>query len=164
MGFGYVVRRSYNSFRSDPAEVVRAVHEQVAVALERTGAADVHLVGHSVGGLFLRHAVQRDTFVVGRAAVVMIATPHRGVWLARWVPRIVHAAAGPCPARRLGPLRADRSIRWITFSSGRDWCVPPSSIRLRPACPSGSRDQCPVSSSSQTSHDGQSQAWTSTWR
>ncbi|MCU1613711.1 MAG: lpsA [Frankiales bacterium] len=132
MGFGYVVRLSYNSFRSDPAEVVRAVHEQVAVALERTGAAGVHLVGHSLGGLFLRHAVQHDPSVAGPATVVLIATPHLGVRVARWVPgrcaRLLHPAA---PAV-WDPPRADRSIRWITFSSDDDWLVPPSAARLRP--------------------------------
>ena len=132
MGFGYVVRLSYNSFRSDPAEVVREVHEQVAAALESTGAAGVHLVGHSLGGLFLRHVVQRDTFVVGRATVVMIATPHLGVRGARWVPGSCARLLDPAPPAAWDPPRADRSIRWITFSSDGDWCVPPSSARLRP--------------------------------
>lgn len=128
-GFGYVARLSYNSFSTDAAEVVRVVREQVAASLAATNAGGVHLIGHSLGGLLLRHAVDHETF--GHlATVVTIATPHGGVRLARWLPgscaRLMHpgsSTVGPVPSRH-------RAVRWVTFWSDGDWVVPPSSARL----------------------------------
>jgi hypothetical protein len=124
------VRLSYNSFLTDAAEVVHAVHEEVAAAREATGACGVHLIGHSLGGLLLRYALECDTFVVGPATVVTIATPHAGVRLARWMPgfcaRLMHPGSATVRARP----REHRAIRWIIFSSDGDRVVPPSSARL----------------------------------
>jgi pimeloyl-ACP methyl ester carboxylesterase len=128
-GFGYVARLSYNSFTTDPADVVRVVREQVAASLAATEAGGVHLVGHSLGGLLLRSAVDHETFVA-LATVVTIATPHAGVRAARWLPgscaRLMHPGSSvirPIPSRH-------RAVRWITFWSDGDWVVPPSSARL----------------------------------
>jgi pimeloyl-ACP methyl ester carboxylesterase len=128
-GFGYVARLSYNSFTTDAAQVVRLVREQVAAALEATDAHGVHLIGHSLGGLLLRYALQRDAFV-GSATVVTIASPHAGVSLARWLPgSCARLMRSDSPVLRSVP-RAHPAVRWITFASDRDWVVPPSSARL----------------------------------
>jgi pimeloyl-ACP methyl ester carboxylesterase len=128
-GFGCVVRLSYNTFLTSATEVVRAVCEQVSATLELTGAGGVHLVGHSLGGLFLRRAVKCGTFD-GPATVVSIATPYRGVRMARWLPGSCARSLAPAPAVVEISPRAHGSVRWITFSSDGDWWVPPSSARL----------------------------------
>jgi pimeloyl-ACP methyl ester carboxylesterase len=128
-GFGYVVRLSYNSFLTGAAEVVSAVREQVAAALQLTGAGGVHLIGHSLGGLLLRHAVDCDTFA-GPATVVSIATPYSGVRMARCMPGSCARLLDPAPSVVRTLPGEHRSIQWITFSSDADWWVPPSSARL----------------------------------
>jgi len=128
-GFGYVARLSYNSFTADAAEVVGAVREQVAASLAATEAGGVHLIGHSLGGLLLRHAVDSQA-LADLATVVTIATPHTGVRLARWLPgscaRLMHPGSSTV---RSVPSR-HRAVRWVTFWSDGDWVVPPSSARL----------------------------------
>jgi pimeloyl-ACP methyl ester carboxylesterase len=128
-GFGYVVRLSYNSFTTDAAHVVRLVREQVDVALETTDADGVHLIGHSLGGLLLRHALDPHTFA-GSATVVTIATPHAGIRLARWIPGSCARLMLPAPQAPRAASPQHRGIRSIAFWSDGDWVVRPSSARL----------------------------------
>src|SRR3954447_7918542 len=130
-GFGHVLRLSYNSFLTDPAEVVGAVREQATAARAAAGADGVHLIGHSLGGLLLRHALEHDTSGMGGpATVVTIASPHAGIGLARWIPGSCARLMRPGSSGVRSNLRGQGSIRWITFSSDGVWLVPPSSARL----------------------------------
>jgi len=63
--------------------------------MDATGAPGVHLIGHSLGGLVVREAVQRRGVAAYTRAAVTIATPHAGTWVARFAP-------GPC-ARQMRP-------------------------------------------------------------
>jgi pimeloyl-ACP methyl ester carboxylesterase len=128
-GFGYVARVSYNSFITDADEVVRAVREQAAASLAATEAGGLHLIGHSLGGLLLRSAVDHG-MLVDLVTVVTIATPHAGLRLARWLPgscaRLMHP--GSSIVRSVPSEHG--AVRWVTFSSDGDRVVPPSSARL----------------------------------
>jgi hypothetical protein len=129
--FRCVVRVSYSSFLTDAAEVTRAVQREVAATQEHTGASGAH--PHRAQSRRPLptpcSAVQCYSFA-GPATVVSIAAPHRGVRMARWVPGSCTRLLDPAPPAVWDPPRADRSIRWITFSSDGDWWVPPQSARL----------------------------------
>lgn len=128
-GFGHIVRLRYNSLLADPATVSAATARAALEALITSGCPGVHLVGHSLGGLIVRHAVERDPFLAGRVGVaVTIATPHRGASLAKLAP-------GPC--HRLltsgltsGPAYGAERVRWLAYYSDSDRIVPAGSARL----------------------------------
>jgi pimeloyl-ACP methyl ester carboxylesterase len=130
VGFGYLLRFSYNSFSADVAELAGEIAQLATVARARTGADGVHLVGHSLGGLLVRYAAQQDDLFSQVTTVVTIATPHRGLPVARLAP-------GRC-ARLMRPrsplLRptggAAGPPRWVAFYSGEDRLVRASSARL----------------------------------
>lgn len=97
-----------------------------------TGADGVHLVGHSLGGLLARYAVQRRGLADVASTVVTIAAPHGGTRLARLAP-------GGC-ARLMLPgsplLAADSRLapatraRWLAYYSDGDHIVPTWSAQL----------------------------------
>jgi predicted alpha/beta hydrolase family esterase len=129
-GFGHISRLSYNSWSSELPEVLTALGEAAATAVAETGAQGVHLVGHSLGGLLARCAVQSGLLPVHALTVVTIATPHAGSPLARLAP-------GPCarllrPRSPLLPTRwtGGTATRWVAYWSDGDRVVPPASARL----------------------------------
>lgn len=81
-GFGEIHAMNYSPRGADVdrlAEVcVLRAHEVMAA----TGADRIHLVGHSLGGMVIRKAVQKLDLVEA-ASVVTVATPHGGVDFAR---------------------------------------------------------------------------------
>jgi triacylglycerol lipase len=58
------------------------LRDRVAEVLQLTGAAKVHLIGHSMGGLDSRHAVVDQGLADSVASVTTIGTPHLGTILA----------------------------------------------------------------------------------
>lgn len=94
----------------------------------------IHLVGHSAGGIVLRHAVQLDGLHEASTAVT-VAAPHRGAMLARCAP-------GPT-ARQLRPgsdllaalaaAPAAPGTRFVSYHSNMDVIVPGrAAMLLRP--------------------------------
>ena len=128
-GFGRIVRIRYNSVLSDPTAVSTVIARAALDALIDSGAPGVHLVGHSLGGLLVRHAVEHDDFLATRTrTAVTIATPHRGAPLARLAPgacrrSLVAGQAG-------GLTRATRRVQWLAYYSDGDRVVPCASARL----------------------------------
>jgi len=120
-GFGNIVSLNYNSFATDPVAVSAELTDEALRALAAAAAPRVHLIGHSLGGLIVRHALAASAVLSSRtASAVTIASPHRGVSLARIAPgrcaRIMHP--GPRPAL------------WLAYYSDGDRVVPASSARL----------------------------------
>jgi len=131
-GFGHVVSLSYNSFATDPVRLGAEVAAQAELAIAATGADGVHLVGHSLGGLLARYAVQRHGLADVASTVVTIAAPHGGIRLARLAP-------GGCARLMLpgSPLLAAGSAlapasraRWLAYYSDGDRVVPAWSAQL----------------------------------
>ncbi|HEY7361647.1 MAG TPA: alpha/beta fold hydrolase, partial [Streptosporangiaceae bacterium] len=127
-GFGHIVSLSYNSFAVDPTAVSAELTRQALRAAAAAGAPRVHLIGHSLGGLIVRSALAASPELSSRTAgAVTIASPHRGIPLARIAPgqcaRIMHpghrctrpGAGAPGPAR------------WLAYYSDGDRIVPPAS-------------------------------------
>ncbi len=130
-GFGHIVSLNYNSFATDPVAVSAELTHQALRALAAAGAPRVHLIGHSLGGLIVRHALAANAVLSSRTgSAVTIASPHRGVPLARIAPgrcaRIMHR--GPRPV--LPEIDAPHTVRWLAYYSDGDRVVPAASARL----------------------------------
>ncbi len=81
-GFGRVHALNYNPFGTDIPALAESCMAAADELRERFGTGRVHIVGHSMGGVIARYAVQ----VLGAKGVgvcATIAAPHNGVGLAR---------------------------------------------------------------------------------
>jgi pimeloyl-ACP methyl ester carboxylesterase len=130
-GFGHIVSLTYNSLATDPVAVAAELTDQALRALAAAGAPRVHLVGHSLGGLIVRYALAASTALSSRTSgAVTIASPHRGVWMARIAPgrcaQIMHRGPGSVMPEAGMP----RQVRWLAYYSDGDRVVPPASARL----------------------------------
>jgi pimeloyl-ACP methyl ester carboxylesterase len=130
-GFGFVVSLRYNSFAADPAEVSETLTRLALRAADDAGAAGVHLVGHSLGGLIVRRALAASPALEAcTATAVTIASPHRGAPLARIAPGRCARAMHPVAMPPGGAGRAARHPRWLSYYSDTDRIVAPASARL----------------------------------
>ena len=121
-GFGTVIALRHNAFRIDIPGIADWLVDHAERAMMMTGSTGVHLVGHSMGGLVVRAAVQSPRLAGKASTAVTIATPHHGTGFARLLP-------GPA-ARQLRPgsdfLRAldrqplDHRTRWLNMHAAAD--------------------------------------------
>ena len=91
-----------------PAQLARAIDEVLAA----TGARQVTIVGHSMGGLVARAYL--DEFGGGKVArVITLGTPHRGTWMARFglTPNVRDMAPGSPWLTALREREAKRSAQ-----------------------------------------------------
>ncbi|MBB4196790.1 triacylglycerol lipase [Rhodoblastus sphagnicola] len=110
--------------------LARQLEQRIALVREQTGATQVLLVGHSLGGLVARAYLARHGGA-GVAGLITLATPHHGARLAKFAP-------GPCGRQMeaksawLAALNAQEPpVPVHAFWSGRDEFVsPPESARL----------------------------------
>lgn len=144
IGVSDVTAINYNAWRDDIREIAAQLVAHVDDVLERTGATKVNLVGHSMGGLVIRHAVDVLGLHDRVDRAVTIATPHGGsafAYLAGVVPGqrpVTHAAAQMRPGSRfLRTLdRAAREntasrVRWTALYSTGDFIVAGRAAKLR---------------------------------
>jgi len=82
-GFGRVHALNYNALGADIPTLAERCSERAAELRESFGSERVHVVGHSLGGLVARYAVQ-VTGLEGAGVCITIASPHGGVRLARY--------------------------------------------------------------------------------
>lgn len=124
-GFADVCTFGYNALASTipllAADVVRAADQ----AMERSGKGGIHLVGHSLGGLVIRYAVQRLGLCAAADGVVTVATPHRGSPFATVAPGVAGAQMRPGSAllHQLPPLAGTSGVRWLVVDSEQDLIV-----------------------------------------
>lgn len=137
-GFGPIHAVNYNPLTSDLPSLAAWLVDEVASLRERLGCDTVHVVGHSLGGVVARYAIQ----VLGAAGVatcVTLASPHGGVAIARGV-RPLPGGLGAV-ARQLRPdspemvlLRSSArplATRFVAFAAGSDLIVPASRAVIR---------------------------------
>jgi pimeloyl-ACP methyl ester carboxylesterase len=130
-GFGAVHAFNYQPVRHDiPAASARCV-ERARELMDGYGTDRVHLVGHSAGGIVVRHAVQLGGLTEA-STVVTVAAPHGGAPLARWgiggtaremrhgSPLLAALASAPAPP----------GTRFVSYYSNMDAVVPGHSARL----------------------------------
>lgn len=103
-GFGQVQSLNYSIFTQD----VRVAAAELGVAVERlcdrTGHDQVHVIGHSLGGLIARYYVQRLGGDVRVARLVTLGAPHGGTAWSRLAPRWLP------PASIITQLRPDSPV------------------------------------------------------
>lgn len=154
-GFDCLIALRYNAFRCDIHQVADWLVDRAHRAMDVTGAPFVHLIGHSLGGLVVRDAVQLRGLAGRAATVVTIATPHQGSNLARLVPGPAARQMRPGSAflaeldragaegRQRAPLgesaessgpgagTPDSGTRWLAFHGTADRVVRRTPGRLR---------------------------------
>ena len=81
-GFGSIHAMNYSSRGADIEVLAEACVTRAREVMDAAGSERIHLVGHSLGGLVIRQAVQQAGLHEA-ASVVTVATPHGGADLAR---------------------------------------------------------------------------------
>lgn len=131
-GFGNVNALNYNPLTADIPELARRCAERADDLRERFGAQRVHMIGHSLGGIIARYAVQ-VLQPEGVSSCITVASPHGGVRLARYgtpLARISPLATGmqlrpDSPVMKL--LRSSAhatATRFVAYYSNLDMVVP----------------------------------------
>ncbi|MGH3978115.1 MAG: esterase/lipase family protein [Pseudonocardiaceae bacterium] len=132
-GFSSLHMARYNTFRLSVRDAATRLVQHVQTTMEDTGSPVVHLVGHSLGGLVARYAVQcpdLEVWCLGMAGhtstVATIATPHRGSPLAHLGrgPSAVDLRPGSATLAALAATPPPAGVRWVTYYSGTDLAVP----------------------------------------
>src|SRR4051812_41804877 len=99
-GFGRVNALNYNPLTADIPELAERCATRADELRAHFGTEQVHVIGHSLGGIIARYAVQ----VLGTQGVgvcITVASPHAGVRLARY----------GSPVATLSPLASGMQLR-----------------------------------------------------
>ena len=134
-GFTCVRTFEYEATGTDIPTLARRLCAAVRALLAETGAERVHLVGHSLGGIVIRHAVSCCGLDPVVGAAVTLASPHGGSPTA-WAGTGKVAAQlrpGSTLLRELEAAARPGRAAWVAFSAGLDAVVPAARARLRPA-------------------------------
>jgi pimeloyl-ACP methyl ester carboxylesterase len=126
-GFRHVHAFGYGLFASDLRAVAGELSEYVEQVCEELGVEQVHLIGHSLGGIVARYYVQRLGGDERVHTVVTLGTPHGGTLPARLVPHPLLRALRPGSdliAELAEPAPGCRT-RFLSFWSDRDPIVVP---------------------------------------
>jgi triacylglycerol lipase len=126
-GFRHVYAFGYGVFASDLRTVAEELGAYIEQLCEEQGTEQVHLVGHSLGGLVARYYVQRRGGDARVHTLVTLGTPHGGTLPARLVPHpllrqlrpnsdLIVELAEPAPGCR---------TRFVSFWSDLDPVVVP---------------------------------------
>lgn len=125
VGFGNLFSFGYNALASTIPVLAADVVGAAQVAMCQAGAREVHLVGHSLGGLVIRYAVQQLGLAAAARTVVTIATPHTGSPFASVAPGVVGAQMRPGSSllHHLPPLSSTPQVSWLVVDSAQDIVV-----------------------------------------
>jgi triacylglycerol lipase len=102
-GFGRVRTVNYSPLTSDVRTAARALGRQVEALCQQTGYEQIHVVGHSLGGIIARYYVQCLSGDKRVHTLVTLGSPHRGTWVASAVARVL-------PLRLCRQLRPDSHL------------------------------------------------------
>jgi pimeloyl-ACP methyl ester carboxylesterase len=124
-GFGVIHALNYNPLRVDVPTVAARCVRRARELMTDTGSEHVHLVGHSLGGIIARYAVQLGGLREA-ATCITIASPHAGAPLATLgVGRLaVQVRPGSPLLRRLAASSRPTSTRFTAYYSNLDVLVP----------------------------------------
>ena|GEM_PF-1065113 len=113
-GFRRLHAMNYNPLRADIPQLAEQLAQRVRDLQEHTGSERVHLIGHSLGGVIIRYAVQ-VLGVTGVDVAITVASPHGGVRLARYGSYL--SAVSPMASGL--QLRPDSPVMTLLRSSAR---------------------------------------------
>jgi hypothetical protein len=135
-GFSQVFTWNYSPLLTDVARGATDLGAYIERICERTGHEQVHVVGHSLGGLIARYLVQRQNGDRRVASLVTLGTPHEGSRWAHVAPTplirqlrpgspLLQELAEPAPGcqTRMTSIYSDLDQMVVPTSSGR--CVHP---------------------------------------
>nr|WP_269799654.1 hypothetical protein [Geodermatophilus chilensis] len=108
--------------------LVRECHD----AMERAGTDRISLVGHSLGGVVVRYAVQELGLEPHVRTAATVASPHRGTCAALLGRGTLVASLRPGSPLLEELRRRSRpsDVRWVSYYSDADLVVRPRSSRL----------------------------------
>ncbi len=134
-GSGCVRTFEYEARGTDIPTVARRLCDQVEALRAETGAARVHLVGHSLGGVVIRYAVTALGLDAVVGAAVTIASPHGGSPGAVFGSGAVAAQLRPGSTllHELEAAARPGQARWLAIGARFDAVVPAERARIRPA-------------------------------
>jgi triacylglycerol esterase/lipase EstA (alpha/beta hydrolase family) len=104
-GFDDLHVLAYDPTTSDIPALAAGLSATCRAALRTARTSQVHLVGHSLGGVLIRYAVARLGLADSVRTAVTVASPHHGTPVARLSPR---RRGGRAPARIGAAARAER--------------------------------------------------------
>jgi pimeloyl-ACP methyl ester carboxylesterase len=131
-GFGRVHALNYSALGADIPSLAERCAERAAELQNRLGVDRVHLIGHSLGGVVARYAVQ-VTGLEGAGVCISIASPHGGVRLARYgspfarfspFPAGLQLRPGSQVMEALRTSARPSSTRYVAYYSNLDLLVP----------------------------------------
>jgi hypothetical protein len=131
-GFTDLHVMTYSPFARCVSEIAEALVQDCVEAMQRAGTDRVHLIGHSLGGVVVRYAVQELGLDAFALTAVTVAAPHRGTLTALLGCGALVAQLRP-GSRVLEDLRSGAGptgVRWVSYYSDRDLVVRPYSARL----------------------------------
>jgi pimeloyl-ACP methyl ester carboxylesterase len=126
-GFVNVFTLRYDSLSVGVPQLAAGLVGEVPTVLSQADRPDLHLIGHSLGGLVARYAVQHLGLDRVTRSVVTVATPHHGSLLALFGPGPAAAQLRPGSVllRELPPLETTRHVKWAVIHAGADFVVAP---------------------------------------
>lgn len=113
-GFDRIHALNYNPLAVDLPHLAAQCVERIGELRDHFGVDRVHVVGHSLGGIIARYAVQ-VLGATGVDTVVTVASPHGGVRLARYASKVSEAS----PFTTGAQLRPDAPEMVLLRSSAR---------------------------------------------
>lgn len=125
-GYGHVHALNYNPFRADIPAIAEACTQRARSLMEAVGTDEVHVIGHSLGGLVARYAVQIGGLEEALTCVT-VASPHQGVGPARaaaWPPSVSQMRPDADVLVRLRASSRPMATRFVAYYSNLDLLVP----------------------------------------
>jgi triacylglycerol lipase len=134
-GFTSVHTWNYDPLRHDIPELAEMLSDRVEMLRALTGAEQVNVVGHSLGGILLRWYVQELGGDQRVQTAITVASPHQGTRLATFIPgRRGRIATELAPQswllRRLEHTARPSAVRWVAFYSNLDFFVQPAASAM----------------------------------
>jgi pimeloyl-ACP methyl ester carboxylesterase len=122
-----VLSFNYSPRASSVDELAHRLTETVEDLLAVTGARNIHLIGHSLGGLIIAQALTGHRLAGRVDLVATLGSPFGGSPWAGVLPigPLVRALRPGSPLlRRLAAARPPAGVRWLAFASAVDLIVP----------------------------------------
>jgi len=122
---------TYDSWSSSSPALGLRLGDIVKELASSTGR-QIHVLGHSLGGVLLRLALLDPDVAAAVRCAVTIASPHKGVGVARLAPRgpAVDLRPGSPALTRLAKHAPDPRVRWTAYAGEQDALVRPSCAML----------------------------------
>ncbi|ADB30368.1 lipase class 2 [Kribbella flavida DSM 17836] len=126
-GFTSIHTFSYSPLTLDVRTTAERLGEEIEILCKETGSDQVHLVGHSLGGLIARYYVQRLGGDERVHTCVTLGTPHQGTVAARLLPWPLVKQLRPDSdlMDELAEPAPDCGTRFVAFYSDVDQLIVP---------------------------------------